>query len=257
MWTVSGDIVIIAGQGTDEIEWLGCNGTITANVLTTCGSISANPVEIEGCGLYPCTPPTMSFELTPAYEGATSIFAIIPNVTWNNNTPTNITWTEVDPNSAITLTDNGLWALLSVDTSLIVDPTSISVLIETDCGDLTDEIVFDECTILYEIQVCQLQAVAAIGKGSEYAVADEFIAIYINGTAFAPPSPIAILGNITAAADIQAYLDTLVPIVGGIFVVTLYVGLGSPHLLIGWISCNAQSLVFRTIKMGLHQTLLA
>ena len=248
VWTVSGDIVIIAGQGTDEIEWLGCNGTITANVLTTCGSISANPVEIEGCGLYPCTPPTMSFELTPAYEGATSIFAIIPNVTWNNNTPTNITWTEVDPNSAITLTDNGLWALLSVDTSLIVDPTSVNVLIETDCGDLTDEIIFDECTILYEIQACQALGLLAVAKGNELIAQDEFIAININGTMFAPPSPIAIEGNLTAVLDIQTYLDSLVPIVGGVF----YVNLTLVNLMVIWVSCNAEELVIRTVLDGIY-----
>lgn len=255
-WVVSGDIVIISGQGTNEIEWLGCNGTITAVVFTTCGSLSTEEVDIEGCGLYPCTPPTMTFELTPAYEGATSIFAIMPNVVWNNNTPTNITWTEIDPNSAITLTDNGLWALLSVDTSLIVDPTSVSVLIETDCGDLTDEIVFDECTVLYEIQTCQMQGVGAIGMGSEYAVADYFIAIHINGTPFAPPSPIPIAGNIDAAIDIQAYLDTLVPIVGGIFFVAIYVGHGSPTIAILWASCNATTLTFTTIKGGDTSTIV-
>jgi len=255
-WVVSGDIVIISGQGTNEIEWLGCNGTITAVVFTTCGSLSTEEVDIEGCGLYPCTPPTMTFELTPAYEGATSIFAIMPNVVWNNNTPTNITWTEIDPNSAITLTDNGLWALLSVDTSLIVDPTSVSVLIETDCGDLTDEIVFDECTILYEIQTCQMQGVGAIGRGSEYAVADYFIAIHINGTPFAPPSPIPIADNTDAAIDIQAYLDTLVPIVGGIFFVAIYVGLGSPIITILWVSCNATTLTFTTIKGGDTSTIV-
>jgi hypothetical protein len=255
-WVVSGDIVIISGQGTNEIEWLGCNGTITAVVFTTCGSLSAEEVDIEGCGLYPCTPPTMTFELTPAYEGATSIFAVMPNVVWNNNTPTNITWTEVDPNSAITLTDNGLWALLSVDTSLIVDPTSVSVLIETDCGDLTDEIVFDECTILYEIQTCQMQGVGAIGMGSEYAVADYFIAIHINGTPFAPPSPIPIADNGDAAIDIQAYLDTLVPIVGGIFFVVINVGHGSPIITILWASCNATTLTFTTIKGGDTSTIV-
>lgn len=235
-WVVSGDIEILSGQGTSAITWRGCNGSIVATLTTDCGSFFVEPVVVSNCATGTCEAPTMTLSLVPAFEGDPSIYALIPVVDWKGNPPTNIDWSEIDPNSAVTLTDNGLWAYVEVDTSLIVGFTSVTVDIETDCGDLTGKIPFEECTIVAEIATCQQSQLTAVYQ-QELASPDFFKGVVVNGTTY--PANIAVADNMSAQEEIQTFLNALG--VGGVWGVSLAAH-GTGSVMVGWVICvNSQT----------------
>jgi hypothetical protein len=252
-WVVTGNIVIVSGQNTNSIIWSGCDGTITANVSTYCGDIVSNTITIAGCANAACTPPTINLTLVPAYEGAVSIFAAYPVVDWNGNLPTSITWSETDPNSAVTIVDNGLWAMVSVDTSLITAPTDISVVIKTTCGPITAVMPIDECTLMYEIKVCEgsILEVQLLDVNTGL-LPDVFQGLIINGVHYPTSIDLTLL---TARTDIVTYLETEVkPIVGGIFLLNFDNG-KIPKGKIFWVICDIRSFSAEVSTGGIVTTI--
>ncbi len=159
-WSVTGNLVIEGGQGTQNITWSGCEGELSISELTLdCGVLAVEPVNISNCGVGDCVTPSINLIRleVPTQPNQWLVMADI--------LPANILLAQApcwsDYGAVQIVEDYGMYVVIEIDESHFSQVGQLCFggdectngVVQTECGPVSDCIDFEYCEIDLDVTV--------------------------------------------------------------------------------------------------------